>query len=343
MRFSELGEFGFIERISEHGVVREEGVLCGIGDDCAVFSLGAGRALLVTTDLMVEEVHFLTGASAPEGLGYKLLAVNLSDIAAMGGTPRDAVVSVAIPGDFDVGYVERIYDGLHAYGSLSKVNISGGDTTRSPGPLVLNLMLIGEMPEDQICYRSGAKPGDLIYVSGTLGDSAAGLELVRGLDIEIPLEHRSALLKRHHRPQPRVELGQRLAASGVVTAMIDLSDGVASDLRHICSQSEVAAVILSDGIPLSPACEAFGEATETDVLSKALSGGEDYELLFTVKPEGVERVRSLEEKTGTPPLSQIGRIEEGRDQLHLEDADGRRELEEAGFDHFKQTDVSRGA
>ncbi len=331
--FKDLGEFGFIDRIARHGLVREEGVLCGIGDDCAVFALGEDRALLLTADLMVEEVHFLVAATAPEGLGYKLLAVSLSDVAAMGGEPRDAVVSAAIPADFDAGYMERVYDGLQACASRFGVNVAGGDTTRSPGSLVLNLTLTGEMARDRVRYRSGARPGDLVYVSGTLGDSAAGLELALGREAAISGEDRAYLLRRHHRPEPRVALGQALAATGAVTAMIDLSDGVASDLQHICKQSGVSAVVAAGAVPLSPALGAFCEATETEPLSQALSGGEDYELLFTVD---VERAEAIKEREDLPAISEIGRIEAGEAAIFLEDAEGgRKELEESGFDHFK--------
>lgn len=331
--FKDLGEFGFIDRIARHGLVREEGVLCGIGDDCAVFELEEERALLVTADLMVEEVHFRVAGTALEGLGYKLLAVNLSDVAAMGGEPRDAVVSAAIPADFDAEYMERVYNGLHTCASRFGVNVAGGDTTRSPGPLVLNLTLTGEMARDRVRYRSGARPGDLVYVSGTLGDSAAGLKLALGEDVGISEEDRAFLLRRHHRPEPRVALGQALAATGAVTAMIDLSDGAASDLRHVCRQSGVGAVVAADAVPLSPALRAFCEATQTDPLCPALSGGEDYELLFTVDPE---RVRALKAWEALPAICPVGRIEAGEARIFLEGVEGgRKVLEGAGFDHFK--------
>ena len=334
--FQELGEFAFIDRIAAHGLVREEGVVCGIGDDCAVFSLEGDRVLLMTADLMVEEVHFLRTAD-PEGIGYKLLAVNLSDVAAMGGEPRDAVVSVAIPTDFDVGYMERIYEGLHACAARFGVNVAGGDTTRSPGPLVLNLTLTGRMARDRVCTRSGARPGDLVCVSGTLGDSAAGLALLLGREAEIASEDRAYLLRRHHRPEPRVALGQALAETGALTAMIDLSDGAASDLRHICQRSEVSAAVVSDRVPTSPALRSFCRATGTDPMSPALSGGEDYELLFTVDPERAGRIEALGREGDLPPVTRIGRIETGPPALFLQAKDGGREpLEASGFDHFRR-------
>lgn len=334
--FKELGEFGFIDRIAEHGLARAEGVICGIGDDCAVFELNAGRALLVTTDTMVEGVHFLIEASAPEGLGYKLLAVNLSDIAAMGGEPGEAVVAVAVPAGFDAGYVERVYDGLHACAARFGVNIAGGDTTRSPGPLVMTLTLIGRMDRERVRYRSGARPGDLVYVSGTLGDSAAGLELVLGKGAEVPEADRAFLLRRHHRPEPRIEAGRALAACGAVTAMMDLSDGIGSDLRHICRRSGVSAVVREAAIPLSPVLRAFCDVTGADPLGLAISGGEDYELLFTVDPGQAGKVGTLSEKGDLPQFSRIGWIEAGDGRIFVEDAGGARNaLTAGGFDHFK--------
>jgi len=335
--FRELGEFGFIDRIARHGLVREEGVLCGIGDDCAVFSLDGDLAQLVTVDLMVEDIHFKRNASAPETLGAKLLAVNLSDVAAMGGEPRDAVVSVAIPADLDVEYMEGIYRGLHACARRFEVNVAGGDTTRSPAPLVLNLTLTGRMPENRVCYRSGARSGDLVYVSGALGDSAAGLEIVLGREAILSCEDRDVLLRRHHCPEPRVALGQALAASGAVTAMIDLSDGTASDLGHICRRSNVSAVIEEKAVPISPACRAFCAALGMSPLRLALSGGEDYELLFTVNPEKADRVEALSAMGDLPPLCRIGRIEAGQPAISVTDPAGnRRPPDTAGFDHFRR-------
>ena len=333
----DIGEFGFIERIAAKGLAREEGVVCGIGDDCAVLTLDARKVLLLTSDLMVEDVHFRLGATSSQDLGHKLLAVNLSDVAAMGGEPRDAVVSVAAPADLDVSHLDGIYDGLHECARRFGVNVVGGDTTRSPGPLVLNLALTGEAPDDCVCYRSGARPGDLVYVSGTLGDSAAGLALVLGEEVEIGQAEREGLLGRHHRPEPRIELGKRLSASGAVTAMIDLSDGVASDLRHICERSRVAATVEAASVPLSPALQSFCRATGTDPMSMALSGGEDYELLFTVDPAGLDRLNRVGDEGGVPPIRRIGEIGEGPAGVFLVGRDGRRtRLAASGFDHFRR-------
>ena len=330
--FEELGEFGFIDRIAQH---KQGGdILCGIGDDCAVFALDAEWVRLVTTDMMVESIHFIRTV-VPEGLGYKLLAVNLSDVAAMGGTPTDAVVSVSVPLDLHAGYLERVYNGLFACAEQFGVVIAGGDTTKSPEPLVLNVTLSGKMLRDRVCYRSGARPGDRVYVSGSLGDSGAGLAL-SGEEISVSDVDRSFLFRRHHRPEPRVALGAALAKSGVVTAMMDVSDGVASDLRHICKQSGVSGVIRKADVPLSTSYLAFCEATGRSELDLALGGGEDYELLFTVDPGQAEGLAQIVGQDGFPPVHWIGQIEGGQAELFLEDECGRRAiLTTKGFDHFR--------
>ncbi len=337
--FGEIGEFEFIARIATAGLARPADVRCGIGDDCAVLGRGSDRVRLITSDLMVEGVHFLVEASNAWWLGYKLLAVNLSDVAAMGGEPREALVSVAVPPDFDVGYMERVYEGLHGCADRFGVNVVGGDTTRNTGPLVMSLTLTGEMDQDRVCYRSGASPGDLIYVSGTLGDSAAGLKLALGEAVGLSEEDREFLRRRHHRPEPRVALGRALAASGAVTSMLDLSDGVASDLRHICTQSGVSAVIGETMIPVSPAFRRFCELSDLGIPDLAISGGEDYELLFTITPEARNDIEALD---GGSRVCLIGRVEAGGGSIFLENTQGARtELEARGFDHFSGL-IARG-
>ena len=269
-----------IDRIAAHGLARSEGVIKGIGDDCAVLSTDSDSVLLVTTDTFVEGTHFIVANTAPEGLGYKLLAVSLSDVAAMGGTPRDAVLAVSAPGTLDTGYLERVFDGLFACGRGFGVNIVGGDTTETTGPLVFSLTLIGRSAADHVMYRSGARPGDRVYVSGTLGDAGAGLRISDSSD-GVSAEDRQYLLRRFHRPVPRVDLGLLLAESGMVSAMIDLSDGLASDLGHIARASEVDFVIDIETIPISEPLAAFCRSAGISPVELALTAGEDYELAVT--------------------------------------------------------------
>lgn len=334
-----MDEFGLIDRIARHGLQRPQGVICGIGDDCAVLESSSGQALLMTTDAMVEGVHFLADTPASE-IGYKLLAVSLSDVAAMGGEPRDAVVTVAAPRNTPEDLIDSLYEGLRRGGRLFNTNIVGGDTVRSPGPLVYNLTLTGRMAADRVCFRSGAAPGDLIYVSETVGESAAGLHLRLGEKADLADIDRAALLRRHHLPIPRVGLGMRLAATGAVSSMIDLSDGIASDLRHICNRSKISAVVEAGSLPISASLKAFETATGKKAIDLALSGGEDYELLFTVPAERVSEIESLAADADLPPLTCIGRVEAARSpgtaDVELVAEDGSSQpLTPSGFQHFE--------
>lgn len=333
--FREIGEFGFIERIAHHGLVRPDGVVCGIGDDCAVFEGRQGEALLMTSDMMVAGVHFPAEDADPNALGYKLLAVSLSDVAAMGGEPREAVVSAAIPADARVAFLSAVYDGLLSCARAFDVNIAGGDTTQSPGPLVLDLCLLGRAQQEHVCLRSGAREGDRIYVSGSLGDSAAGLALVTGAAVDLPEADRRWLMERHLRPEPRVALGRALAGTGAVTAMIDVSDGIASDLRHICERSGVSATLHRAALPISGPLRAYGAQTGTDPAGLALSGGEDYELLFTVRPDAAGALDGLQ--GGDVGLTEIGVVASGPAGVFERSADGgRTPLAARGYEHFRQ-------
>jgi len=327
MKLNELGEFALINRIRElSGSGR--GVLRGIGDDAAQLQIEAGYDLLTSTDLLIEKSHFDFNWTTPEDLGYKAVAVNLSDIAAMGGEPRYLYLGLACPGSTEVDRIEAFLTGALELCEEHGVILVGGDTCRSPGPWVVSIAVEGVVPTGRAIGRDGARPGDIVLVSGTLGDSALGLSLLRkGL---VPAE---SLALRHHRPLPRVELGQALAKSGYVTAMIDISDGISSDLGHILTASRVTGVLDVHKLPLSGI---FIEAlrTNTDLLEMALGGGEDYELLFTVAAGAVHEILVLGSQMGLP-LTAVGSIRAGEPDLWLRDAHGEERLCDArGYDHF---------
>ncbi|MBW2133588.1 MAG: thiamine-phosphate kinase, partial [Deltaproteobacteria bacterium] len=232
MNLKDMGEFGWIDRIRENCLIRKDAVLKGIGDDAAVFQVAPDTATLVTTDLLVERVHFLKDAASPFDLGYKALAVNLSDIAAMGGTPREAFVSIGIPKDFTVEYLDALYQGMKHLAAEHRVNILGGDTTGSKTDLIINIMVVGTAPPEEILYRHGARPGDVILSTGFLGDSRAGLHLIlEGIPLASP--HLKDLVLSHLKPYPYVREGRFLARHGGVRSAIDVSDGLSSDLSHI--------------------------------------------------------------------------------------------------------------
>jgi thiamine-monophosphate kinase len=270
------GEFELIDALASHLDPATEGL--GIGDDAAAWPPTPGALVVATTDMLVEGVHFRLDWTSPRDLGWKALAVNLSDLAAMGATPGRALVSVAlVPGQ--AALVEEMYEGLSELARLTGTRIVGGDTVRSSGPLVVNVALIGEAEPGRLLRRNGAVPGDLLVLTGTVGASAAGLALLlEGDPDRLALPHAARVLAAHHRPQPRLAAGQALARLGLRCA-IDVSDGVASEARHLARASGVAIRLDVDRLPLdSAALSLLGRAK---ALELAVSGGEDYELLFT--------------------------------------------------------------
>ncbi|MBQ7268744.1 MAG: thiamine-phosphate kinase [Bacteroidales bacterium] len=273
-------EFGFIAKLAAM-FPAPEGVR-GIGDDCAVIPRGDGRDTLVSTDLLTEGVHFLRNRIPPRELGWKTAAVNLSDIAAMGGTPTATFLSLAIPKDCDDGFLSEIMAGYADASRAYAAPLLGGDTCASSGALTLNVTVLGECPHGHALLRSGARPGDTIYVTGTLGESAAGWKAVQSTLPETDLTR--ALIHRHYHPVPRIAEGREIAACEGAGAAMDLSDGLASDLRHILKASGCGAGIDVNALPLSAQLRQFCKEYGTDPLELALCGGEDYELLFTLRP-----------------------------------------------------------
>ncbi|MCR4824441.1 MAG: thiamine-phosphate kinase, partial [Bacteroidales bacterium] len=257
--------------------------LTGIGDDCAVLPQNSGRDTLVSTDLLIEGTHFLRADIPPHHLGWKSAAVNISDIAAMGGTPTATFLSVALPADLSPDWVEGFMRGYAELSARFGTALLGGDTTLSPDRICINVAVLGECPSGTARLRSSAREGDRICVTGTLGDSAAGLKAVlEGVERDADVQ---ALIDRHYLPLPRVAEGLRLAATPGVHAMMDISDGIGSDLGHILKASGTGAVIETADLPLSPALQRVCARRGWDPTELAAGGGEDYELLFTCTPE----------------------------------------------------------
>ncbi|MCH8213016.1 MAG: thiamine-phosphate kinase [Proteobacteria bacterium] len=301
-------------------------------DDAAVLEIEPGRRLVVTTDTMVAGVHFLP--ENPAGtVAAKLLRVNLSDLAAMGAKPLAYTLSAALPETMEDGWLERFAQALAADQASFQVTLIGGDTVATPGPLTLTLCALGTVAEGRELRRSGARPGDTVYVSGTIGDAALGLAALRGELPGLAPELREALGERYLRPQPRIALGQRL--SGLAHAAADISDGLVADLGHICAASGTGATVEAARIPLSPAGRAVLEA-DAERMTTVLAGGDDYELLFTAPPESADTLAGLSRELDLP-LTAIGRIDETKgDGVRVIDENGRRiELVENGYRHFR--------
>ena len=285
----------------------------GIGDDAAAWMVGAGALLVATTDMLVEGVHFRLDWTSPRDLGWKALAVNLSDLAAMGATPGRALVSVALlPGQTAI--VEEMYDGLSELGRLTDTRVVGGDTVRSSGPLVVNVALLGEADPGRLLRRDGAAPGDLLAVTGAVGASAAGLALLLEADPErLARPEATQLLAAHHRPNPRLAAGRTLASMGLRCA-IDISDGVASEAWHVARSSGVEIALDTDRLPLHPGAVAlFGREKARQL---AVAGGEDYELLLAVPEARLAEVETALGEQGGATV--VGRVVGQRAGGHVE-------------------------
>jgi thiamine-monophosphate kinase len=321
-------------------------LLHGIGDDAAVFRTGVGRDQVITTDLLVEDIDFFRALVEPRALGHKSLAVSLSDVAAMGARPRFALLSVGVPQTtWESGFLEEFYEGLFALAATHNVLLVGGDVSRSPDRIVIDSIVVGEVERDRAVLRSTAQVGDQIFVTGAFGGAAAGLRLLeRSLTLTddltgaFPPEF-DELAARQTRPTPRVEWGAWLGESGLATAMIDTSDGLSSDLAHLCRESGVGAVLDWSQIPIHPllqhdsalADNSFTHAVVTDAHQLALHGGEDFELLFTINTRDLLK---LPRELSGVPVTRIGEITDAADGLKLQRHQHLEELHPAGFEHF---------
>jgi thiamine-monophosphate kinase len=328
------GEDDLVRLIRELVRRRAPGLLTGVGDDCAVLETREGVSLLATTDLILEDVHFRRRWAKPADIGAKSLAVNVSDIAAMGGTPRWALVGLGCPEGTGRHEIEAFYAGALGVSDAHGVAIVGGDTSASPAGWVVSVTLLGDAIRPIL--RSTARPGDVIAVTGTLGRAAAGLAVLeretapRGVETALLDEVTAA----HLRPRPRVDEGRWLAAAGGVTAMMDLSDGLATDLGRLIAESGAGARVDLQRLPVADATRVVADALDRDSLDWATGGGEDYELLVVCEAAALERLRAgLEDATQTT-LSAIGEIVAGSGIRWL-DGRGRAVAVAPGFEHFR--------
>lgn len=334
MKLDDIGEFGFIEKISRGCLIRPEGVIKSIGDDAAAFRVPAGQVSLITTDLLVERIHFIRKTISGSDLGHKSLAVNLSDIAAMGGIAREAFVSIAIPGDCPLDYLEDFYEGMKRLAAGFEVNILGGDTTRSKDDLIINIVVQGTVAREQMLCRDAARPGDVVFSTGYLGDSRAGLHLILN-NIAVDTAEWKTLHRAQVAPQPHLHEGYFLASQPGTHAGIDTSDGLSSDIGHIAEESQVGADLYADKIPVSESLLKFCDRFGFDPVEYALSGGEDYTLVCTVAPEHADGVAAKFKAEFKKPLFRIGEITD-KNRLDLICPGGRtRPITPTGWNHFK--------
>lgn len=332
---NDLGEAGIIRFIQEKVPSRlPSHVKKGIGDDCAVVETAGNTNLLVTMDTLIEGVHFTCETMPPEALGWKALAVNISDMAAMGGTPHTAFLSLGMKRETQVGFIESFMAGFQALAGKTDIMLAGGDTVESPSATLVTITLLGDCPPEHVVYRSGARVGDDVWVTGPLGNAAAGLFLLLNRKVSACSGYET-LIEAHQKPTPCLSIGKALGRSEMVHAMIDISDGIAKDLGHICEQSHQGALIHATSLPISDEVRRLASEVSKSALEWALHGGEDYELLFTAPPEHAKEIVSLTTKVSGHPPSRIGTIIHD-DHVWLETDKGKDLLEPGGYVHFSK-------
>jgi len=332
-RLADIGEFGLIKRFAKMFNSSLPGGYTGIGDDCAIIQADERISNLVTTDMLIEDRHFIKERISPNNLGYKSLAVNLSDIAAMGGAPKAAFLSIGIPSDTEVEWLDSFFYGINELAEQTNTLILGGDTTQSTDKLVINFTVLGTIENKEIKTRDSAKPGDVICVTGMIGDSAGGLQVL--LD---NLEHNKDtkyLIDRHVHPRPHILEGRWLAFYPEVNAMIDVSDGIESDIKHIIDCSHTGAEIYLDQIPLSESYKNTAENYGWNPVEKAISGGEDYCLMCTISEDDYPEIANHFQQHFSRPLYPIGKIIGKPGQIKFSSYGKSVDLASHGFDHFK--------
>ena len=336
-RVGDIGEFELIRLLTDD-ISPDVQTIVGVGDDCAVYEIGKKRYLLATCDMLIEDVHFSRRTASPFLIGCKAIACSLSDIAAMGGRPLFTLISIGLPESMSEEFVQDLYIGVRSMCRDHGLALVGGDTVRSPDKMVIDVSMVGDCPKGKFILRSGAKAGDAIVVTGCLGDSAAGLDLLDGNRTEPDTERRSELIEAHLAPEPQTEQGIFLTEGFGVHSMIDISDGFTGDLAHICESSKLGARIWVDKIPISETLEEFCRGARLDPLDYALSGGEDYELLFTLPRQGLERLMREWSEEFDVPLFHIGEMDNTVKGICLLAENGsERPLESRSFEHFGKT------
>lgn len=317
-----LAEKALIGKLRRQAAGSRGLVALGIGDDCAVIRIADGHEALVTTDFSLEGIHFRREWHPPDSIGHRCLARGLSDIAAMGGTPIAAFLSLALPATLPQRWVDEFMRGLQRLARSFSVVLAGGDTAESPGGILADIVVLGSVPKRRAILRSGARPGDRIYVTGELGASAAAIKrFLAGRKKPSPSEY-----LRHFYPVPRIAIGRVLREQRIASAMIDVSDGLSTDLGHICEESDVGAEITAEQIP----CATVGRSAAKVDVDTTLHGGEDYELLFTASP-----TTQVPRRIAAVTITEIGRITKGRDMFLLNNH-RRSKLTARGWEHFRQ-------
>jgi len=347
MRLSDLGELGLLERLESILSIPEAPlaagdasavarVIVGVGDDAAAVDIGDGRVLLLSCDSMVGGVHFEPDRCAPDIVGFRAMAAALSDIAAMGGAPAWALVTLAVPPDTDATFAEELIRGARGAAERDGAVVVGGDSVSSPSAVVVDVMVVGEGRRDRLLLRSAATPGQVVMVTGALGDSAAGLAVLQHSPA-VDAAAASYVTDRHLLPSPRIAAGAVLAEDEAVTAAIDISDGLVRDAGHVAQRSGVAIELLADRVPISAECRLVADALQQSALRFALGGGEDYELLFTAEASAADRIREALRCRAQIDATVVGEVRDGRGVAVVDENGQPMDGLPGGWDHFRSS------
>jgi thiamine-monophosphate kinase len=337
---NELGEFGLIDRLTKNVDQKVDSTEFGIGDDAAVITVSDDTSLLVSTDMLIEGVHFNLMYMPLKHLGYKAVAVNISDICAMNGVAEQITVSIAVSSRFPIEALEELYDGINTACQMYNVDLIGGDTTTSLTGLTISITAIGRAKKKEISYRSGANEFDLLVVTGDLGAAFVGLQVLErekevfkaNPNIQPDLDGHDYIMERQLKPEARIDVIRFLKELNVVpSAMIDISDGLASEIMHLCKASNVGCRVYDEKLPIDGKTSMTAIEFNLDPVTCALNGGEDYELLFTVKQDDFDKIK------GNPHMTVIGHVTDQTDGMYYVDKNGAViELRAQGWDHFKK-------
>jgi thiamine-monophosphate kinase len=338
LTLSTLGEFGLIRKLEKQCQTLHTNVIKGVGDDAAILKTSPNKSLVASKDLAIEGIHFDLRFSKPKDIGYRTVVANMSDMAAMGAVPKFILVALAVPQSYSLDILQDLYRGFKKACLEYHISLVGGDTSASQSELFLSLTILGEVKTNMALRRQGAKTGDLICVTGTLGDSKAGLQIfqrqIQQTKTTMPRPYELFLRKRHLRPTARLVLGQYLSQHRLAHAAIDISDGLSGDLAHLCQSSQVGAELREKDLPISRQCHIYATANNLDPVDFALIGGEDYELLFTVHRRHQSKLAAISRRLKTP-ITCIGIIRPKSFGLRLMLKDGtNKNISSRSYNHF---------
>ncbi len=334
MNLKEIGEFGLIDKIKSLVNSPSENLIVGIDDDAAAFKLSKDQVSLISSDALIEGIHFNLSYFTFYQLGWRAMAANLSDMAAMAGWPVYATVTLGLPEQLQVDSVIEMYQGMKDLADSYQVSIIGGDTTKSPDRIFISLTIVGQVDRNKLTLRSGAQTGDSIFVTGKLGGSQSGLKILKSQNNQLK-DKFVASVEKHLTPKPRIEEAKFLVDNFPVHAMIDISDGLASEINHICKRSKVGAIIHEGQIPLTPETKPVAEYFKNDPFKYVLNGGEDFELLFTVPQEMTAEIQNVFNQRFNLSCTKIGTIRNNSKGIVLKRVNHiQSSIIERGFDHF---------